>query len=357
MTVADDAGSVDVDITEPIDPDGDPLSIKVEGLPAVGVLDYKDEPLEVDRVLTVEQLQELTYSPLPGQIGDAGTFSFSVQDGQGGYATGHVPITIILPNRAPVVRDLVSPAIPLGIAPPVDPDGDVLMIDIRAVPTAGEIKDADRTVQVGDKLTVEALVALTLDSKNGAAGEFAYEVTDGRGGTSGAVLRVDAFGRGASAPETTNLPPAEAAAPNEAVMAAAEEADFLVTSSNSNIRKKADIKGTWITSVPAGTVLKRPAKADDADWFEIETISGQKGFISAALVEPRDALGSSTWATGGPATMTDGPREITVAALDETPEFLTPFSECDICPTMIAAPPGRFVMGSDDGEPTELPTR
>ncbi|MGI9486076.1 MAG: SUMF1/EgtB/PvdO family nonheme iron enzyme [Geminicoccaceae bacterium] len=364
MTVADNVGSVEVDITEPIDPDGDPLSVKIRGLPAVGVLDYEDEPLEVGKVLTVGQLQQLSYSPEQGEIGDAGTFSFSVQDGQGGYATGHVPITIILPNRAPVVRDLVSPAIPLGIASPVDPDGDVLMIDVLTVPTIGEIKDGERTVQIGDRLTVEALTALTLDVKDGAAGEFAYEVSDGKGGMSGAVLRVDAFGRGLSAPaqETADSPAAdnpanEVAPPDEAVMAAAEEADFLVTSSNSNIRKKADIKGTWLTSVPAGTVLKRLAKADDADWFEVETISGQKGFISAALVEPRGTLGGATLATGGPAATTDGTREITIAALDGKPDFLSPFSECDHCPTMIAAPPGRFIMGSDDGEASELPTR
>ena len=347
MAVADDAGSVKVDITEPIDPDGDPLSVEVRGLPATGIIDHQGEPLDVGRVLTVAQLQQLSYSPVQGEIGDAGAFSFSVQDGQGGYATGHVPITIILPNRAPVVRDLVSPAIPLGIATPVDPDGDVLMIEVLAVPTVGEIKDGERIVQVGDSLTVDELTALTLDVKDGATGEFAYEVTDGRGGTSGAVLRVDAFDRGmpVPTPDVTELPP------DEAVMAAAEEADFLVTSANSNIRMKADIKGTWITSVPAGTVLRRLAKADDADWFEVETISGQKGFISAALVEP-------TWGTGGPvAAVAGGVREIAFSVVNETPDFLNPFSECDICPTIIAVPPGRFTMGSDDGGSTEQPTR
>ncbi|MDH3664864.1 MAG: caspase family protein, partial [Alphaproteobacteria bacterium] len=193
LVVTDDADSVALDIETPIDPDDDKLSIEIMGLPAFGSVESADGPVAFGDQLTVTQLRGLKYRPVEGKIGIAGTFLFVVRDGQGGVTAGRLTIDVVRSNKPPVVaetQDIVWPMIPIGVEKPIDPDGDELLITVVAVPTYGDIKDGNRTVEVGDELSMAALTGLMLDTSTGATGAFVYEVDDGQGGVATSTVHL-----------------------------------------------------------------------------------------------------------------------------------------------------------------------
>ena len=312
-------------------------------------------------------------------------------------------IEVIRSNKAPVVaalQDVVWPRIPLGIDAPTDPDGDELSITVIAIPTYGEIKDDDRTVAVGDELSLAALTSLELDPSTGAAGSFIYQVDDGQGGvveatvhlrrpaddklTATAALADQQVERSLSEkpseepiePEPVAAASSEQPAPVEPVAAPSEEFEIalLETITGSNIRSGPDATAGWVASVPGGAQLKVVNKDEGVDWYEIETFEGTRGFISSRLVRPLDdqteteeptlsALEPTTASTDAfkPVAKPDDAPPKEVAALDvESPEKITDlgeFTECETCPVMIALPEGSFQMGSADGGSTEQPVR
>jgi formylglycine-generating enzyme required for sulfatase activity len=195
LQVLDDAGPTPIGIGQPVDPDGDPMTIEVSGLPIKGTVKVADRELSIGDVLSVQQLTSATYSPLAGAVGEAGSFAFLVRDDHGATTIGRVPITVERANQAPVIETtglLTLPAIPLNIKPPVDPDGDPLTITVAEVPERGTIKDGDRSVKVGDQLTPEALAHLVLQpGAEGAFGDFAYRATDPQGASVTATLQIN----------------------------------------------------------------------------------------------------------------------------------------------------------------------
>ncbi|MEK0084121.1 SUMF1/EgtB/PvdO family nonheme iron enzyme [Benzoatithermus flavus] len=97
------------------------------------------------------------------------------------------------PNRDPVVAaavpltvlDNAGPA-SLAIPAPTDPDGDRLVVQVAGLPRGGSVLVGDRTVLIGDYLTVEQLRSASFrpdGSLRGDAGTFAYVVIDGQGGS------------------------------------------------------------------------------------------------------------------------------------------------------------------------------
>lgn len=419
LIVSDDAGSVVMDIEAPVDPDDDELTIEIMGLPAFGSIEGANGPVAFGDELNATQLNALSYHPVEGQIGNAGTFLFVARDGQGGVTAGRLTIDVIRSNKAPVVakfQDVVWPRIPLGIDEPDDPDGDELSITVVAIPTYGEIKDGDRTVEVGDGLSLDALTSLALDPTTGAAGTFVYQVDDGQGGVTEATVRLrrpvddelltaqavpaDQVERSitettsgedaaeptsatstmallTSKPDTTSEAAGEVASSVEPAQASSEDVEvaMLETITGSNIRNGPAATASWVTAVPGGAQLRILKKDEGVDWYEIETLEGKKGFISARLVRPIDDQPETETSTAVSALKADNPfkpvakpdnaREADVdadvAALDiGSPEkiaALSEFAECEGCPTMVALPEGRFQMGSADGSITERPVR
>ena len=398
LVVTDDAGSVPMEIETPVDPDDDKLSIEVMGLPAFGSIESSEGPIAFGDKLTVNQLKNLRYLPVEGKIGIAGAFSFVARDGQGGVTAGRLTIDVIRSNKPPVVAELqniVWPRIPLGIEKPVDPDGDELSITVVAVPTYGEIKDGDRTVAVGDELSMSALIGLELDPSTGAAGTFVYQVDDSQGGLAKSTvhLRKPADGELVAAMAVSEEQLERSVADGEGSGEADEpvpadeiEVALLETVTGSNIRNAPAATAGWVAAVPGGAQLKLVRKAEGKDWYEIETSDGKTGFISGRLVRPIEdqtevepAPASSEepaspamdaimpLARPVPAAPPDEAAEpddaasTEVAALDlDSPERITAlsaFTDCESCPVMVALPEGRFRMGSADGDRTEQPVR
>ncbi len=402
LIVEDGAGATNVQIGAPSDADKDGLTIEVMGLPTFGAIESDGEAVTFGDELTIEELRALTYDPTQGKIGEAGAFLFVVRDGQGGVTAGRVPIDVVRSNEVPVVpepHDLVWLDIPLGIEVPTDPDNDPMEITVTAVPTLGEVKDGGEVVGVGDKLTVEALAALTFDPSTGAAGEFAYDVADDHGGVSSSSVRLRLPGPGLAAladeifaetapapvdgndrsnnavqtananlnlqtrnttPEANNTGEATRAEPPKALEAA--KVSFLETLTASNIRSGPGSENGWIAEVPAGAQLKLIEKVEGRNWYEIELLDGTSGYIAGSLVR---MIGSQAFnvaaLTQQPAEPVAEPvekKEKKYAAVDAATALeVDEFIECENCPAMVALPEGRFQMGSVDGDPAEQPVR
>ncbi len=397
LVVTDDAGSVPMDIEAPVDPDDDKLMVEVMGLPAFGTIESAEGPIAFGDEFSATALQKLTYRPVEGKIGDAGTFLFVTRDSQGGVAAGRLKIEVVRSNKAPVVaefQDVVWPRIPLGIDEPTDPDGDELSITVIAIPAYGEIKDGDRTVEVGDELSVAALIALALDPSSGAAGSFAYQVNDGQGGVVSSTVHLrqpadgelltakaptydqversltEAGAEETSGPVTASKPitPVEPTPVDDVAVV------MLETITGSNIRNGPTATASWVAAVPGGAQLKVVKKDEGVDWYEIETLEGKKGYISARLVRPvksRTEIEQASVSKLEPTTATERASKPTakpddtpkteIAALasgsQETIAALSEFTECEACPIMVALSEGRFQMGSADGSSTEQPVR
>ncbi|WP_349602456.1 Ig-like domain-containing protein [Azospirillum argentinense] len=82
VAIDQNSSRVGLSIDKPVDPEGDPLTITVTGLPTVGTLQrYDGTTLAVGDTLTPDQLAAVTYTPPFGATGAAGSFSYAVSDG------------------------------------------------------------------------------------------------------------------------------------------------------------------------------------------------------------------------------------------------------------------------------------
>jgi formylglycine-generating enzyme required for sulfatase activity/uncharacterized caspase-like protein len=170
------------------DPDGDPLVVRISGLPKGGTLRLGDRTLLIGDSLTPEQLAQVTFTPDGSMTGQAGAFTFVADDGHGATVSGSLFVKIVASNRAPIVEpevNLQTVSHPLGLHKPIDPDGGPLTVTITAVPTRGAVrKDGGIVLKVGDRLTPDEVTRLVYDpgfATEGDAGTFSYLV-DGKGG-------------------------------------------------------------------------------------------------------------------------------------------------------------------------------
>ncbi len=176
LTVAEDAPATAVPVlTGDGDVDGDAIKVTAKTNGTKGVV-------TITGVGT-----GLTYKPYLGFSGPD-SFTYTISDGHGATATGTVSVSISGVNDHPnAVNDGSmtvpegAPAIPLGVlANDTDPDGDTLKITSVTSGTLG-------TVAITGGGTGLAYDPASL--KKGID-TFTYTVSDGRGGTDSAVVRV-----------------------------------------------------------------------------------------------------------------------------------------------------------------------
>jgi formylglycine-generating enzyme required for sulfatase activity len=415
LEVLDDAAATPLGIGRPMDPDGDPLTVEVSGLPVTGTVKIGDQAVVIGDVLTPDQLTIATFTPIEGEAGDAGSFGFLLRDNRGGTTIGRVPIAVARANKAPVVESagvLTMPAIPLNITPPVDPDGDPLTITVAEVPERGAIRDGGRAVAVGDELTPEALAGLMLEpGVEGAFGSFAFRATDPAGASVTSAMRInvpglDAAGssappQAAQAPQVEPAPPVETAmvtpepsqtvapprvapAPeaqpatppaatsepaeterNLAVLPRAEPAPPSAESAEmaaiagdyeairgSNIRRGPSAETERVTTVTAGSTLRVVGLAEGRDWYQVETEDGQRGFIYGQLIRPKPEPAP----VEAPPPVQQAPKveQVVAPVVRLTPGAV---KDCEFCPDLVNIPAGSFAMGSDGGHWSERPVR
>ena len=466
LQVLDDAGPTPLGIDQPMDPDGDRLTAEISSLPTKGIVKIGDRALAVGDVLPAEQLTGASYSPTRGAVGDAGSLVFLLRDDHGGTTIGRLPVTVERSNQPPVIAATgtpTMPAIPLNISPPVDPEGEPLIITVAEVPERGVIKDGDRPLKVGDQLTPQALAHLVLEAgAEGAFGSFTFKASDPHGASVSATLQINLPGvaeietervtpgpppatpphaeasaqaaplkatpspaptpqagpgpvaqapapppgqtstapvatrqaaieppaakrdlptppsqaatppvpteeaaiepppatRNAPTPGPTttapaptqqaaieppsakrNLPTPSQAEPPPSAETAALLGDYEAIRS-SHIRQGPSAESERVATVAAGATLRVVGLADGRDWYQVETEDGQRGFIFGQLIRPK--------------AKPEAAPKVEEAALPVA-RIAGTIKDCEHCPEMVQIPAGSFVMGSDAGHWSEKP--
>ncbi|WP_425046091.1 Ig-like domain-containing protein [Primorskyibacter sp. S87] len=153
------------------DPDSNPLSVSAWTDPANG-----NVVLNPDGTLT--------YTPNPNFSG-SDSFTYTVQDGQGGSASAEVSVTVSPVNDQPVLgADFVSTAEdqPVTFDPrgnDSDTDGDVLQIRETSTPVNGNVI-----------INIDGGLTYTPNADFNGTDSFTYTVVDGRGGTATGTVNV-----------------------------------------------------------------------------------------------------------------------------------------------------------------------
>ncbi|WP_170295718.1 SUMF1/EgtB/PvdO family nonheme iron enzyme [Azospirillum brasilense] len=93
-------------IEAPVDPDGDPLTVTITAVPDRGKVRDGATLIRPGDRLPAEGLTRLTFDPEQERAGAAGAFTYQVEDGKGGKATGTVTLEIAPPGAAPAAPAL-----------------------------------------------------------------------------------------------------------------------------------------------------------------------------------------------------------------------------------------------------------
>ncbi|HYZ22934.1 MAG TPA: SUMF1/EgtB/PvdO family nonheme iron enzyme [Rhodopila sp.] len=357
------AGATPLGLPQPIDPDQDPLSVRVIGLPRTGEIRIDGKPVSVNTVVSADRLKTATYKPDGKTIGPAGSFDILIEDGRGGSITASLPITIQSSHRPPVLGragrvEVAQQA--LGIPAPVSPDGDTLSVTVTALPR-GTVRNGNAVLRVGDRLTPDELSKLTFWPEAGFvghAGALRYSVDNGHGGIVEGATEIDvgvapATGDGSVEAALwnsllTSNDPAEFAAflhlfphSTHAAEAAARQARLLAAAAHDNAARPAGEK-------PADKPLDQPPPP---------------GSTIVAMSKPRNMPTEPPAPSA--ATPAAPPAAPPVAVASNRPAAMPPahppasggntFQDCPSCPVMVRIPPGSFMMGHGSREPESQP--
>jgi formylglycine-generating enzyme required for sulfatase activity len=331
LEVLDNVVAVPLGIEPPRDPDEDPVSVRIAGVPVRGAVRLDGRAVRAGDTMTVAELARLAFTPAGAAAGPAGSLSFIVRDGRGGDAGGARTITILTSNRPPEAvaeREVIIVPTALGLVAPIDPDGDRLSFTVTGVPKLGVVRVAERVVAIGDPLSEEDLRLLRLDvpvDVAGDVGRLEIAAEDGRGGRVTTAVRLTV---------ASSQPPAVAAAPAPMAAIARSPAEP--------------------PAAPAPTaeppIAQAPTPAAEPPAASTPTPPAEPPVASIPTPTPLEA---------------PEPTPSPVVALAEPPppkpaeptRALSPLRDCELCPEMVSIPAGGFVMGRDRGDASERPAR
>ena len=191
LEIADNAGPTLLGMPRPTDPDGNPLTIRIVGLPRTGDVRIAGQPVARNATIPLDSFMTATYQPDGRTLGAVGSLDFLVEDGQGNSIAANLQI-IVLPSHHPAVVE--APRIlrvypeALRIVPPSSPDRDPLTVVIRTLPR-GIVRSSEKVLQVGDRLGPGDLANLTFMPEPGFSGSLAFCCM---GSTTGVVTRLRA---------------------------------------------------------------------------------------------------------------------------------------------------------------------
>lgn len=327
LQLAEGAAATPLGIPLPTDPDQDPLTIRIIGMPRYGEVRIEGKPVGLNAVVTAEQFKTATYKPEGKAIGPVGSLEILVEDGRGGSVTGSLPIAVQSTHHPPVLgapgRVQVAQEF-LNIPAPVSPDNDPLIVTVTALPR-GIVRNGGTILRVGDQITPAQLSGLTYWPEaglSGPAGSLRYTVDNGHGGVTEGSTEIDVAASSSASTSSTenalwqrlhdNKDPAEFAA-------------FL-------------------------QLFPRSTHADEARRRLAELSPVATGPAPSPAVAPQPPPSAR-------------PAEPTVTAL-AVPTTPTPprgpgggntFQDCPTCPQMVRVPAGSFVMGQGSREPESQP--
>jgi formylglycine-generating enzyme required for sulfatase activity len=293
--------AIPLNITPPVDPDGDPLTITVAEVPERGAIKDGDRAVAVGDELSPTALAGLVLEP--GVEGAFGRFAFKVTDPQGASATSAMRINvpglggeITTSSGAPAQA---APAPEAETAPPVEsPRVETAMV----TPPEQEQPPTPAATSTPPEETERNLAV---------------------------------------------LPRAEPAPPSAEMAAIAGDYEAVRTS---NIRRGPSAQTERVTTVPAGSTLRVVGLAEGRDWYQVETEDGQRGFIYGQLIRPKPESAP----VEEPRQAEPAPKIEPVAA--PVARMATGgIKDCENCPELVQIPAGTFVMGSKEGHWSERP--
>jgi formylglycine-generating enzyme required for sulfatase activity/uncharacterized caspase-like protein len=363
LEVTDIAGPTPIGMPQPTDPDQDPLSIRIIGLPRFGEVRIDGHPATMNSVFAAEHLKTAVFKPDGKSVGPAGTLDILIEDGRGGSVTASLPITVRSSHHPPVLggpgRVEVAQQV-LGIPAPVSPDGDPLTITINALPR-GTVRSGSAILHPGDHVTPEELSKLTFWPEAGfmgPAGSVRYSVDNGHGGIVEGSTDVDvgaSAARDASAESMLWDSVHDSGDPRDftaflRLFPASPHSDEarrrrkeLEVAATAPAVGKPDSTKSAVESPAKPVVEPAPAKVPDKP-----AVVALRQPQIAPPDEPRPAPPVMTAANGplisAPSTP---PRGKTIDA--------NRFQDCPTCPRMVRIPAGNFMMGLGSHEAESMP--
>ncbi|HYZ22118.1 MAG TPA: caspase family protein [Rhodopila sp.] len=108
LEVAEDAGPTPLGIPRPTDPDQDPLTVRIIGLPRGGEVWVEGRRAGLNDAFSLDHFMAGTFRPDGKLYGPIGSLDILVEDGRGGSATGSLPI--VVRRTRPLVADVPPPS-------------------------------------------------------------------------------------------------------------------------------------------------------------------------------------------------------------------------------------------------------
>jgi formylglycine-generating enzyme required for sulfatase activity len=349
LTVRENAGPTPLGLPRPSDPDGNPLSVRIIGLPRVGEVRVAGRPIAPNETFPLDQFMTATYTADGQSLGPVGSLDILVEDGVGGSVAANLPISVV-PSHHPAVVEgprtvRVHPQ-GLGIVPPTSPDGDPLTVVVRALPS-GIVRNGATVLRVGDRLNPNDLGNLTFMPEPGFAGSagiLLYAVDNGRGDTVEGRVDIEV----ATAADPTE--PVSAGALWERLRMAGRATEIeaflrLFPASRFAAEARARLAALEAEQPPP------PAAAPPVAAAPAAPPSGEAGKTTLALAAPA--------ASPPPATPAEASRVI--APIPAPPPAVGggtgagEFRDCPTCPVMVPIPAGTFIMGQGSRDAEAAP--
>ncbi|WP_165838859.1 SUMF1/EgtB/PvdO family nonheme iron enzyme [Roseicella frigidaeris] len=360
LELRDSAGPTPLPIARPTDPDQDPLSVRITGLPRSGEVRVEGRAVAPGAVFAADRFAAATYKPDGSATGPVGTLDILVEDGRGGSVMGSLAITVLPSNRQPLVESPRKLRIFTGgleIARPEDPDGDAVTVLVRGLPR-GIVRNGVAVLRGGERLRPEELAGLVYIPEpgfTGAAGSFVYQAEDGRGGKAEGTLEIEVMDAAEAAAQLAETALWERLRST----GRAEDVDaFLRLYPNSRFaaaaqRRLAELRGPTQPGAAPQLALATPAPPRPAAPAPAAAPSAAPEPVQAA---PRTGADRIAGLQTPPVRPAPEPR-----AMPTPPPAAAAggkyFQDCPTCPWMVRLPAGTLQMGHGASDAAARPVR
>ncbi len=122
------------------------------------------------------------------------------------------------------------------------------------------------------------------------------------------------------------------------------------------VHQRPDYASDTVDQLPGESAVRVTGQVTGTEWLRVWTNNRVVGYVSADRLRPSDGLPGTIADDAAPAPE---PRPLPgrqTAALVTGPGDGV-FQDCQLCPEMVALPPGSFAMGSEQGDSTTQPVR
>jgi formylglycine-generating enzyme required for sulfatase activity len=335
LEVKDSDGPTPIGVPKPFDPDNDPLTVHIVGLPRAGEIRMGGKLVKMNDTVTLETFTTATYKPDGKLLGEVGTFDYVVDDGRGATVMGVLPISVKPSVKPPIVEAEHSIKVYTGylhIGMPTDPNGYPMIVTITGLPRQGFVRNGLNQIRVGDRVAIEQLGNLTYWPEPGTTGDMgalSYSVDNGHGGKADGKV------------------------------------DVQIASIDDRLATETDL---W-------SKVQSSSKVEDFDAFLrlfpdsqfADAAKRRRQEVAVAAAKPPPTTAAQEVSPLQP--LTPPQPEPRVATIQPIPLPQTPpppvspprtasepqtFKDCANCPTMVRVPGGNFMMGHA-GDPTTSP--